>query len=664
MVKSMNTSLIMYDIDNFLEKYTRFMTKDIYISKDMYEGFLEGYKYLYKRLKKDELLYRENSKYKKMFNILNNKDKLLKLHNKKYLKKNIDKLDLLGDIDNNIRSIILSDEDKMLVISSKNNNTLISGKVKYLTEIKRIKKDKILVLLDDMNLYSSDLDDVVVSSIDEVINRFISGKRVISNDEKYRILFDYIVNVLFLDKDKMSKFYKAFSNYIYINKDYSKYDDFSSYNDYLYKRMFLSSKLSMNRFISKEIDNRKRYLRTIKNEEVNNLLEVEVANYLCLFGVSYKYLVSDDVFVVGDKNSFKLRIVDGEDNTFRKSFINLSSNCILDGSYKKILESDLKLRRINISNMIDKDIYEVLKKTIIDNYFREFINKYLIKYIDYYDINSSFSNIKLNDDEREVLEGIYSYYKEYLSNNNLVTNGDSSLLVSEFINNNKYKYVINKSNINLLGNFKVLQILDDYTEIDLIEQNIKLLYDYKKYLNDNKLLVGMNCFVDRIELSILTRSFLDSKIKDMNKYFPVMDKKIIIKTYDDSRRMLVNKMVAGDVYEVVRKNKNILIGLNNGSDINDLVYKNYLVKIGNNKLSIDGEREVVCEDILNIKNSYEKIILPLLVENYYEDKIDIYRDYRFKLMIYITLSKCKKELILLVPSSYEKEVKKIIKKIC
>ena len=55
-----------------------------------------------------------------------------------------------------------------------------------------------------------------------------------------------------------------------------------------------------------------------------------------------------------------------------------------------------------------------------------------------------------------------------------------------------------------------------------------------------------------------------------------------------------------------------------------MVYKNYLVKIGNNKLSIDGEREVVCEDILNIKNSYEKIILPLLVENYYEDKIDIF----------------------------------------
>ena len=136
---------------------------------------------------------------------------------------------------------------------------------------------------------------IAANSKEEAVKRVekIAGKKVTF----------YKVDVL--DKDKMSKFYKAFSNYIYINKDYSKYDYFSSYNDYLYKRMFLSSKLSMNRFISKEIDNRKRYLRTIKNEVVNSLLEVEVANYLCLSGVSYKYLSCDDVFVIGDKNSFK-----------------------------------------------------------------------------------------------------------------------------------------------------------------------------------------------------------------------------------------------------------------------------------------------------------------------------------------------------------------------
>ena len=89
-----------------------------------------------------------------------------------------------------------------------------------------------------------------------------------------------------------------------------------------------------------------------------------------------------------------------------------------------------------------------------------------------------------------------------------------------------------------------------------------------------------------------------------------------------------------------------------------------MIKISDNKLSVDGEREVICEDILNIKNGYEKIVLPNLIEYYYEDKVDIYREYRLKLMIYITLNKCKKELILLVPSSYEKEIKKVIKKIC
>ena len=47
-------------MENFLEKYTRFMTKDIYIKYDLYANFLKQYSYLYEELDKNAILFREN----------------------------------------------------------------------------------------------------------------------------------------------------------------------------------------------------------------------------------------------------------------------------------------------------------------------------------------------------------------------------------------------------------------------------------------------------------------------------------------------------------------------------------------------------------------------------------------------------------------------------
>ena len=61
----MDINLTIYDMDKFLDKYTRFMTKDIYISNKMYCNFLRQYDYLYQTLDKDIFLYTDNKKYKK-----------------------------------------------------------------------------------------------------------------------------------------------------------------------------------------------------------------------------------------------------------------------------------------------------------------------------------------------------------------------------------------------------------------------------------------------------------------------------------------------------------------------------------------------------------------------------------------------------------------------
>ena len=49
----MDSNLLVNDMDLFLNKYTRFMTKDIYISNKMYSSFLGQYSYLFDILDKD-----------------------------------------------------------------------------------------------------------------------------------------------------------------------------------------------------------------------------------------------------------------------------------------------------------------------------------------------------------------------------------------------------------------------------------------------------------------------------------------------------------------------------------------------------------------------------------------------------------------------------------
>ena len=53
----MDINLTIYDMDLFLDKYTRFMTKNIYISNKMYCNFLKQYDYLYQILERDRFLY-------------------------------------------------------------------------------------------------------------------------------------------------------------------------------------------------------------------------------------------------------------------------------------------------------------------------------------------------------------------------------------------------------------------------------------------------------------------------------------------------------------------------------------------------------------------------------------------------------------------------------
>ena len=54
----MNKDILLEEVNNYLEKYKKFMTKDIYITSNMYDTFTNKYKYLYDYLDKNTCEYK------------------------------------------------------------------------------------------------------------------------------------------------------------------------------------------------------------------------------------------------------------------------------------------------------------------------------------------------------------------------------------------------------------------------------------------------------------------------------------------------------------------------------------------------------------------------------------------------------------------------------
>lgn len=149
----MNKDILIEEVNNYLNKYKKFMTKDIYITSNMYDTFTNKYKYLY------DCLDKNTCEYKNILKIINDKNKLLRKHNRKYVDNKLIKYkfyfdNMFNDINKNIildksqREAIICDEDNLLVLSGAGSGktTTISAKVKYLIDVKNIKPDKICVI--------------------------------------------------------------------------------------------------------------------------------------------------------------------------------------------------------------------------------------------------------------------------------------------------------------------------------------------------------------------------------------------------------------------------------------------------------------------------------------------------------------------------------------
>lgn len=225
------------------------------------------------------------------------------------LEKNKDLLDNIDgkSLDNQQRRAVVVDEANNLVLAGAGSGkTLtISGKVKYLVDIKGILPQEILLIsfttkaAEEMTQRISKKLSIHVESKTfhklglEIITKN-RGKRydVVEDDFLPSLIDKYFNEHINNDKKQIQNFINFFGYYLNIPKDWEEFDSLGDCYDYYRTVDFetIKGKIENNKKEVKNFaDSLKKNRHTLQGETVKSLEEVIIANFLYLNGVNYKY---------------------------------------------------------------------------------------------------------------------------------------------------------------------------------------------------------------------------------------------------------------------------------------------------------------------------------------------------------------------------------------
>lgn len=310
--------MIETEINNCIKEYRDMLKNNEYIDFEWVNYYLKKYDDIF-----NNIIKLDNNKVIK--EIANNYYKDIERHNDKYVKSKVREnkryFDLMfRDVDSSInldeeqRKAIVSDEKYSLIIAGAGagKTTTMAAKVKYLIEKRHVDPSKIIVIsytnkatneLEDRIKYEFKLPVNIMTfhSLGITIVRKLFDQPLVpvSPKEQEEIIINFVKDILFEDKVLLEKYIYSFNKYPDLNNNkmfssgfISNYKKFKTFDEYFadyknrkYKENFLNIKNIINYKINFYQDN----MRTIKNENVKSKGEVNIANYLFLNGIDYKY---------------------------------------------------------------------------------------------------------------------------------------------------------------------------------------------------------------------------------------------------------------------------------------------------------------------------------------------------------------------------------------
>ncbi len=223
--------------------------------------------------------------------------------NKEYLEHILDDCDPHIRLDNEQMRVVVSDEDNTLVIAGAGagKTTTVAAKVKYLVDKKEIEPKDILVI---------SFTNKAVDELKERINQKLGipckistfhrvGFDLINNsaeNEKKTIkeegflgycVKEYLKNKILTDKIMASKILLFFASYLSLPPHFDMPLD--EFFDYAAKNEFNTMRSDIKAYAEQISSQREKTQRTIKNERVASYQELQIANFLFINGIDYKY---------------------------------------------------------------------------------------------------------------------------------------------------------------------------------------------------------------------------------------------------------------------------------------------------------------------------------------------------------------------------------------
>ncbi len=305
--------LLTENMEVCIKEFYQLYNQDCYISKKMYENYLDKYQDLFQNF-----LKHGNPKtevFRKMLILSQDGYKMIDKHNENFINKKLEQYKdyfdhMFEQVDSDVlldeeqRKAILIDEDYSLVIAGAGSGktTTIAAKVKYLVEIKKV-DPKQIVLLAFTNKAADELDDringdfklgVSVLTFHKLGAEFIRKIKkekvsVIATSGQYQLLASYVRKKVFPNKHLLRTLMESFPEEVHFDEACFQYDDFEDYWKYHTNLKYEQYKDDLTKEIKRRTKSRLKYNKTINGEYVKSEGEVKIANYLYKNSIPYIY---------------------------------------------------------------------------------------------------------------------------------------------------------------------------------------------------------------------------------------------------------------------------------------------------------------------------------------------------------------------------------------